>query len=318
MQLRARAVMVVYVRYRTDTRACLSVPSHFFRAVGFLAQFEATRRWRWSDKRMPTQVVNGFRRASVAQRSGAKPPTQRDIAAGSAQPPEGRAVPSAAIASRSRARSAKKLEAALRRIARLQMQEATLKKDVQRLINLATQAAKFAYHDELTGLPNRRLLSDRIRQAAARAKRQRSQVALLFLDLDQFKNINDTLGHAAGDKLLQQVGTRLSSCVRITDTVSRTGGDEFVILLPDLESHGSAVAAAEKICAQLEIPFLVADTEISLTASIGLAVYPLDGCDCADELVRQSDIAMDCDKARRRPRPGIHLRQPTDPAVEQR
>ena len=242
---------------------------------------------------MPTQIVNGFRRASLPQLSRARPPIHVDepnTPEGSPQPPEARAVTSAGILSRDLARSTKKLEAALRRIARLQRQEAKLEQDMQRLTDAAAQAAKFAYHDELTGLPNRRLLSDRIRQAAARAKRHRSQVGLLFLDLDQFKNINDTLGRAAGDKLLQQVGSRFSSCVRITDTVSRYGGDEFVILLPELESQESAIAAAEKICAQLENPFLVDDTEIALTASIGLAVYSQGGCDSL-ELIKQSGIA---------------------------
>ncbi len=257
---------------------------------------------------MPTQILNGFRRTSVAQPSRTKPPIhvgKHGTAVGLAPlspPREARALPSAAILSRNLAHSAKKLEAALRSIARLQRVETKLRQDVLRLTDLAALAGKFAYRDELTGLPNRRLLSDRIGQAVARAKRQRSQVALLFLDLDGFKNINDTLGHAAGDKLLQQFGARLCSCVRVTDTVSRYGGDEFVILLPELGNQGSAIAAANKICASLETPFLVDDVEITLTASIGLAVYPGDGCDGV-ELIRHSDIAMYCDKARDRPRP---------------
>jgi diguanylate cyclase (GGDEF)-like protein len=225
-------------------------------------------------------------------------------------------VPSADILSRNLAGSTKKLAAPQRHIAKLQRQETKLREAVRRLTDWAAQAAKFAYHDELTGLPNRRLLSDRIRQAAARAQRQRSQVALLFLDLDGFKKINDTLGHAAGDQLLQQVGTRLSACVRVTDTVSRYGGDEFVILLPDLGNQQGAIAAAEKICTGLEVPFLVDDTEITLTASIGLAIYPLDGCDSV-ELIKRSDIAMYCDKARGPPRPSVQVRERTDQAVEQ-
>jgi len=195
--------------------------------------------------------------------------------------------------------------------------ETHLNEKVLQLTSAAAQAVRFAYHDELTGLPNRRLLTDRLTQAAARAQRRHSQVALLFLDLDGFKNINDTLGHAAGDKLLQQFATRLSACVRMTDTVSRYGGDEFVILLPELDGQDSAIAAAAKICSRLEIPFLVDDTEITLTASIGLAVYPTDGGDCTD-LLKQSDVAMYRDKARGPARPGIHVRQRTDRAAGQR
>jgi len=269
---------------------------------------------------MPTQVLNGFRRASLGKTSRARPPIDIggfDTTAGSAQPRKSKAVPSAEVLSRDLTRITKKLEAATQRIASLKGREAKLKQDLRRRTDSAARAAKFAYHDELTGLPNRRLLSDRIRQAAARAKRQRSQVALLFLDLDGFKSINDTLGHAAGDNLLQQVGARLSACVRVTDTVSRYGGDEFVILLPELENRESAIAAAGKICARLETPFLVDDTEIRLTASVGLAVYPLDGCDFV-ELIRRSDIAMYCDKTRGPPRPGIRLAQRTDQAVEHR
>jgi len=249
---------------------------------------------------MSTQMLNGFRRASGAEPLRTKAPIHvdgRQTPTPSAQPRKARKVPYTDLLSRNEAHSAKKLEAALRRIAKLQELERKLKEDVLRLTDLAAQAMKLAHHDELTGLPNRRLLSDRIGQAVARAKRQRSQVALLFLDLDGFKNINDTLGHAVGDRLLQRVGARLCSCVRVTDTVSRYGGDEFVILLPELRSQASAFAAAKKICAYLETPFLIDDIEIALTASIGLAVYPGDGRDGV-ELIRRSDIAMYCDKAR--------------------
>ena len=117
----------------------------------------------------------------------------------------------------------------------------------------------------------------RFHQAAARAERQLSQVALLFLDLDGFKNINDALGHAAGDKLLKQVASRLTECIRTSDTACRYGGDEFAVLLPELEHHDSAMAVAGKICTHLARPYLVDGTAIQMTTSIGIAVYPVDG-----------------------------------------
>jgi diguanylate cyclase (GGDEF)-like protein len=109
------------------------------------------------------------------------------------------------------------------------------------------RSRRFAFHDELTGLPNRRLLLDRYHQAVALATRQHRLVALLFLDLDGFKNVNDTHGHAAGDRILQLVAARLLASIRASDTACRYGGDEFVVLLPELDTPGSAVAAARKI-----------------------------------------------------------------------
>jgi len=209
------------------------------------------------------------------------------------------------------------IEAAQRRITLLERRERKLKVEVMRLLRAVEQAHRFAYHDELTGLPNRRMLSDRIGQAVARAQRQHGQVALLFLDLDGFKNINDTLGHAAGDTLLQQVAARLSACVRTNDTVSRYGGDEFAILLPELDSRASAVTAAAKICAQLGIPFVVDDCEITLTASIGMAVYPSDGSDFRD-LMKRSDQAMYREKHRSVSQPAINVRERTDREIGER
>ena len=122
---------------------------------------------------------------------------------------------------------------------------------MNQLAQAVAQARRFSHYDQLTGLPNRTLLLDRFNQAAARAARQRKQVALLFLDLDGFKSINDMLGHAAGDRLLQQVAARLTASIRTSDTACRYGGDEFVVLLPELECGESAVAACEKIRAHL-------------------------------------------------------------------
>jgi diguanylate cyclase (GGDEF)-like protein len=195
------------------------------------------------------------------------------------------------------ATSEQKLGAALRLIDDLQEQGSLLKQRIALLNKAAAQARQFAYHDELTGLPNRRLLFDRFNQAIARGARQHKPVALLFLDLNGFKSINDALGHVAGDSLLKQVAARLSACIRTSDTACRYGGDEFVVLLPDLEDRESSVAAVEKIRAHLAAPYLIGGTEIEVATSIGMAVYPLDG-NVYEDLLRQSDVAMYCDKGR--------------------
>ena len=149
----------------------------------------------------------------------------------------------------------------------------------------------FAYHDELTGIPNRSLLLDRLNQALARAKRQRKQLAVLLLDLDGFKAINDQLGHAAGDKLLRQVAERLQACIRAGDTACRYGGDEFVVLLPEVDDEKRAYDVAHKIHLQLAEPYLVDDLTITVTASIGVAVTTANGMSQQD-LIKQADIAM--------------------------
>ena len=185
---------------------------------------------------------------------------------------------------------------AQRQIDTLQRQDELLKQEVNQLAQAVAQARRFSHYDQLTGLPNRTLLLDRFNQAAARAARQRKQVALLFLDLDGFKSINDMLGHSAGDRLLQQVAARLTASIRTSDTACRYGGDEFVILLPELECGESAVAATEKIRAHLAKPYLIGGTSIQVTASIGMAVYPTDGTEF-DDLIQQSDAGMYCNKA---------------------
>jgi diguanylate cyclase (GGDEF)-like protein len=149
----------------------------------------------------------------------------------------------------------------------------------------------FAYHDELTGLANRALLLDRLNQALVRATRQQKLLALLLLDLDRFKDINDRLGHAAGDMLLQRVAERLLSCVRAGDTVCRYGGDEFVLLLHEVGDQKHALEVARKISARLAKPYLVDNYSIAATASIGVAVYPVDAMS-QDDLIKQADAAM--------------------------
>jgi len=157
---------------------------------------------------------------------------------------------------------------------------------------LSEQQIEFlAYHDPLTGLPNRLLLEDRLQQAMAHADRSQTRLALLFMDLDNFKQINDSLGHATGDTLLKEVAVRLGACVRETDTISRLGGDEFILLLSDLTDTDDALPVLGKIMNQLQDPFPVDNNELSTSASIGIAVYPADGRDF-DTLRKKADMAM--------------------------
>jgi diguanylate cyclase (GGDEF)-like protein/PAS domain S-box-containing protein len=148
-----------------------------------------------------------------------------------------------------------------------------------------------AQHDVLTDLPNRTLLTDRLTQAISYARRHGNQLAVLFLDLDGFKHINDSLGHAIGDKLLQSVATRLTACIRDSDTVSRHGGDEFVVLLSDVTHPADAAISARKILTALTRPHRVAEHDLAVTASIGLSTYPADGQD-VETLIKNADAAM--------------------------
>ena len=148
-----------------------------------------------------------------------------------------------------------------------------------------------AHHDVLTGLPNRILLRDRFEHALAVAERARSRVAMLFLDLDNFKRVNDTLGHAAGDQLLQQVVTRLSECTRDSDTISRQGGDEFILLLNDIPDQDAVERIASKILVKLAEPIEINGHELNATCSIGIALYPDDGSSF-DTLLKKADAAM--------------------------
>jgi diguanylate cyclase (GGDEF)-like protein len=150
---------------------------------------------------------------------------------------------------------------------------------------------KFAHHDELTGLPNRRLLEDRYALAVARSQRQRDNVALLFIDIDKFKSINDRFGHGFADCVLQQMALRLTSCIRASDTACRFGGDEFVVLFSGSQKRADAVSTAAKIRDRLSEPFLVDRKTIQITASIGLALYPIDGPGLGD-LVKAADTDM--------------------------
>ena len=168
------------------------------------------------------------------------------------------------------------------------------------LIDLARREAQvrdFAYHDELTGLPNRRLLLDRLKQAVAQAARQHKQVVLLLLDLDGFKSVNDRLGHVGGDKLLQTVATRLTDGIRGADTACRYGGDEFLIMLPEVDNPGIPAAVWGKLKLALDEPYIIDGYQIRLTTSMGGVVYPTDG-KTDDELIRKADDALYRAKAR--------------------
>ena len=156
---------------------------------------------------------------------------------------------------------------------------------------LTQQIAYSANHDALTDLPNRLLLNDRIRQAVARAKRHRKQVGVIYLDLDFFKHINDSLGHPIGDKLLQLQAKRLVDCVDTTETVSRLGGDEFVVLLPEIERPEDAARVSRKLLQAVSGACLIDNHDLHITASIGVSTYPDDGRD-AETLFKNADTAM--------------------------
>jgi diguanylate cyclase (GGDEF)-like protein/PAS domain S-box-containing protein len=164
-------------------------------------------------------------------------------------------------------------------------------RDVSAARALTLQMAHSAQHDTLTGLPNRLLLGDRVSRAIALAPRRKSKAAILFLDLDGFKHINDSLGHPTGDELLQSIARRLSDCVRDADTVSRQGGDEFVVLLSEVAHAEDAAISARRMLEAVAAPHLIDQHELHVTTSIGVSVYPDDGLD-AETLIKNADTAM--------------------------
>jgi len=156
-----------------------------------------------------------------------------------------------------------------------------------------------AHHDPLTGLPNRLLFHDRLQHAMARAARGQHQLAVMFIDLDRFKTVNDTLGHHVGDELLKQVAGQLAGCLRDGDTLARLGGDEFIVLLEDVDGAHGARQVAEKLMQLFERPVLVSDYELFVTGSVGISLFPQDAVDM-NVLIRNADVAMYQAKARGR------------------
>ncbi|MEW8316854.1 MAG: EAL domain-containing protein [Candidatus Thiodiazotropha endolucinida] len=163
--------------------------------------------------------------------------------------------------------------------------------DITSIKQTQSQLEHLAHHDSLTNLPNRLLFEDRLEHAIAQAKRQKRQLAVLFLDLDRFKNINDSLGHAMGDELLKEVATRLQNILRDDDTAARLGGDEFTVLVENVEDPSQAAVVASKIQEKFKAPFRIAGRELHVTTSIGISIYPEDGKDVAD-LTKNADAAM--------------------------
>ena len=168
---------------------------------------------------------------------------------------------------------------------------ACLERQVAQLTHQELQARYLALHDSLTGLPNRRLLEDRFRQAMAAAIRHHESLALLVLDIDDFKWINDRLGHAVGDKILVSVMQRLTAGIRGMDTACRYGGDEFVLLLPEIGHPKTATDVAAKVRLRLAVPYFTGGYQIHISVSVGTAVYPFDGVDY-EELLNHADGAM--------------------------
>jgi diguanylate cyclase (GGDEF)-like protein len=170
-----------------------------------------------------------------------------------------------------------------------------INENLERVIDKKEQAEQtlqyLAYNDELTGLPNRNTLVDRIGQSIKKSSRESHQMAILFLDLDRFKNVNDSLGHAIGDELLQEVATRLYSTLRNNDTISRNGGDEFVVVMEELSDSNEVIHVAKKIISSLTETFAIQSHKIHLGVSVGISIYPTDG-DSPLILLRNADTAM--------------------------
>jgi diguanylate cyclase (GGDEF)-like protein/PAS domain S-box-containing protein len=156
---------------------------------------------------------------------------------------------------------------------------------------MSLKMSHLAQHDFLTDLPNRMLLQDRLTQAISAARRHGKSLAVLFVDVDRFKHVNDSLGHAVGDQLLQSIARRLVASVRGSDTVSRQGGDEFVVLLAEVTRPQDAAIAADTIVAAMHAPHRIGDLDLHVTVTVGIGVYPADGTD-AETLLQHADIAL--------------------------
>jgi diguanylate cyclase (GGDEF)-like protein len=177
------------------------------------------------------------------------------------------------------------------RTVELQAANRRLEDEIAERKEAESRAQHLADHDALTGLPNRRLLEDRLRQALALSQRSRKQTAVMFVDLDRFKIINDSLGHAIGDVLLKEIADRLVRQLRVGDTICRMGGDEFVVVLPDVKRSSDVANVAQKIIETVSQPVQADERELQVSASVGISVFPDDGRD-AETLIRNADAAM--------------------------
>lgn len=181
----------------------------------------------------------------------------------------------------------------------LKLDNDRLQRRIAELARDAAESHRLAHQDDLTGLPNRRQLMNRLQWAIANARQRRLQLALLFIDLDDFKGVNDRLGHLIGDQLLTIVASRIAACVRSDDIACRYGGDEFVALLPNVSDLSVALRVAHHVEERIGRGYRIAGEEIRITASVGLAIYPCDG-DCYEELLRHADADMFGRKTARR------------------
>ncbi len=182
-------------------------------------------------------------------------------------------------------------ESARHEIGALAARNTVLLQALNDLAQKEAQVHQMAYYDSLTGLPNRNLLQDRFSQAISHAERRRKPLALLLLDLDEFKRVNDKLGHTAGDRLLQAVAERLAASIRGMDTACRYGGDEFVLMLPEISKLNMISEVVSKVRTCLSKPYTFENYTIHITASVGCAMYPSDG-KTYDDLIKRADNAM--------------------------
>lgn len=210
---------------------------------------------------------------------------QREVAA-SQREAEIRAAEEAALAS-----SVEHIDMLQQANAQLVIATLDANKLTEQVNSVKVKLDHLAHHDGLTDLPNRMLLQDRLGQAIEAARRQGGQLAVLFMDLDRFKHINDTLGHGVGDQLLKSVAERLVACIRQSDTVSRQGGDEFVLLLSGIEHAEDAAQFAQKILSRLALPHYIDGFDLHVSVSIGIGIYPADGRD-VETLLKSADTAM--------------------------
>ena len=246
-------------------------------------------------KNIEIEDMSGLNQAVL--RSRVLTPLHGIQASSSQRPPEANAIPTRILDS-----TQHRLPVALEHGNELLDEQSLLHERIALLEQALEEARRFANHDDVTGIPNRRLLEDRFEQAKARSDRQRKSLAVLFLDLDGFKRINDTHGHTVGDDLLRRFAARLVGCIRTSDTVCRYGGDEFAILLPETDGRLGAISATQKIREKLIGDYFTGRISVALPTSVGMALWPTDGADLG-RLIEIADSAMYCEKVSKRDTP---------------